>query len=222
MEDGTEHLNWRSLKRTAGQFLFPVKAMSEVYRAVFIKEMNRLVAAKALTLTTEQQDVYPELVRQLWKQPWVVYAKKPFGGPQQVVNYLAAYTHKVALTNQRLLSCSSEGEVVLRYKNYRNGQQQTMSLSAKELIRRFEQHILPRGFTKIRSYGYLANRGRQTNLKAVTTVLKIPAHPPSCKTPWQVRLYEMYGVRYNECSCCHKTSMVLLQTTYTPTEMDSS
>lgn len=222
LADGTEQTNWRALKRAGGQFLFPVKAMSEVYRSVFMKELNHLASTQALVLATEQQEGYPELLRQLWKQSWVVYAKKPFGGPQQVVNYLAAYTHKVALSNQRLLSCSSQGEVVLRYKDYRNGQQKTMSVSAAELIRRFEQHILPRGFTKIRTYGYLANRGRQTNLRAVTTVLKIPAHPPSSKTPWQIRLYEMYGIRYNECCCCHKTSMVLLQTTYKPTELDSS
>ena len=97
-----------------------------------------------------------------------------------------------------------------------------MNLPAGELIRRFEQNILPRGFTKIRTYGYLANRGRHNNLKAITSVLKIPAHPPAVKTPWQLRLYEMYGIRYNQCPCCQQISMVLLQTPYKPTAMDSS
>jgi Putative transposase/Transposase zinc-binding domain len=222
LTNGKEKIYWAQMKRKGNQFLFPVKAMSLVYRAIFIKEFNRLIQSQELSLTTLQQSSHHQLLRQLWSQPWVVYAKKPFGGPQQVVQYLAAYTHKVAITNQRITGCNDQGQVQLRYKDYRTNQQKTMHLPAEELIRRFEQHILPRGFTKIRTYGYLANRARHTNLKAITTVLKLPAHPPVVKTPWQLRLYEMYGIRYNQCPHCQRISMVLLQTTYQPTATDSS
>ena len=221
-KDSSEKIYWKALKRKDNHFLFPVKAMSKVYRAVFIKEMMRLIEKGELTLTDLQHNSMQALLQQLWQQPWVVYAKKPFGGPQQVVQYLAAYTHKVAVSNRRIID-DTNGQVQLQYKDYRSGgQQKIMTLPAQEFIRRFEQHILPKGFTKIRTYGYLANRNRQTNVKTITTVLKLPAHPPPVKTPWQLRLYETYGIRYNECPCCKKISLVLLQTTYHSTPPDSS
>jgi hypothetical protein len=88
----------------------------------------------------------------------VVYAKPSFGGPAQVVEYLGRYTHKVAISNNRIKSISAEGEVTFSYKDYADGsKQKDMELPAPEFIRRFEQHILPKGFTEIRHYGYLSN-----------------------------------------------------------------
>ena len=95
---------------------------------------------------------------------WVVYAKPPFAGPQQVLEYVGRYTHRVAISNNRLLDIDN-GEVRFRWKDYRNGnRQKTMTLSADEFIRRFLLHVLPNGFQRIRYYGFLANRYRKQNL----------------------------------------------------------
>jgi Putative transposase len=94
----------------------------------------------------------------------VVYAKPPFGGPRQVLKYLARYTHRVAISNQRLIALE-DGRVTFRWKNYaRGGEPATMTLQAEEFIRRFLLHVLPTGFVKIRHCGFLANRGRRDNV----------------------------------------------------------
>jgi len=116
---------------------------------------------------------------------WVVYAKPPFGGPRQVLKYLARYTHRVAISNQRLLALE-DGRVTFRWKNYaRAGEPATMTLKAEEFIRRFLLHVLPKGFVKVRHFGFLANRGRRENvvlcrklLAASSTVLPDLAPPP--------------------------------------------
>ena len=159
----------------------------------------------------------------MYQKLWVVYAKKPFGGPQQVVQYLAAYTHKVAISNNRILSIDN-GVISFKWKDYRHDNApKQMSLAASEFLRRFEQHILPKGFTKIRSYGYLANRGRETNLAAITKELKLPAHPPKVKAPWQLLLKETFCVIHNQCPCCKKNTLVLIKQAYGKIEnIDSS
>lgn len=213
---------WKSPPGKNNNFLFPVKALSAVYRALFLKQLKQLIKNNKLKLTGAQQQQVPLLISKLYEKQWVVYAKKPFGGPGQVLQYLAAYTHKVAISNHRIIS-TDDAKVTFAYKDYRNNnKQKQMSLTATEFLRRFEQHILPKGFTKIRTYGYLANRGRTAVLNQITAALKLPAHPPKIKQPWQVLLYEMYGVRYNECPCCKKTSLVLMKTFFGKKELDSS
>jgi Putative transposase len=116
---------------------------------------------------------------------WVVYAKPPFGGPRQVLKYLARYTHRVAISNQRLVALE-DGRVTFRWENYaRAGEPATMTLKVEEFIRRFLMHALPRGFVKVRHFGLLANRGRRENvvlcrklLAASSTVLPDLAPPP--------------------------------------------
>jgi hypothetical protein len=122
--------------------------------------------------------------------------KKPFGGPQQVIEYLGRYTHKVAITNNRIKAVDDNTTTVtFDYKDYNcEGMQKQMQLPAAEFIRRFEQHILPRYFTKIRSYGYIGNRNRKANINAITSCMEIPPHPPAVKIPWQVRLLERYKI----------------------------
>src|SRR5439155_12812124 len=110
----------------------------------------------------------------LGQKDWVVYAKRPFGGPEQVLKYLARYTHRVAISNQRLLSLA-EGRVTFRYQDYADDHRsKTMTLSAEEFLRRFVQHVLPKGFVKVRHYGLLAPRGRDARM-AVCRRLLLPA-----------------------------------------------
>jgi len=128
----------------------------------------------------------------LYRQEWVVYAKRPFGGPAQVLKYLARYTHRVAISNQRLVDMTpsplggegrGEGTVTFRYKDYADAQRQkTMTVSAEEFLRRFVQHVLPKGFVKIRHYGLLANRSRAQRLalcRSLLLAVNVVAHLPA-------------------------------------------
>jgi hypothetical protein len=118
-------------------------------------------------------------VRKLRSKDWVVYAKPPFGGPQQVLKYLARYTHRVAISNQRVLSLE-DGKVTFRYKDYAHGdRQRTMRLDAVEFIRRFLLHVLPKGFVRIRYYGFLANSQRKNKLALIRQLLGTPVPPPA-------------------------------------------
>ncbi len=203
---------WKTTVKDKYAFLFPVKAMAVVYRAKYLQGLKRLI--KAGEVQPKDTAEMSAIIQQLYNKEWVVYAKKPFGGPQQVIEYLGRYTHKVAITNNRIEAVNtSTATVKFKYKDYATGgQQKKMELSATEFIRRFEQHILPKYFTKIRSYGYLANRNRKTNLAAITKSMNIPAHPAlSVKTPWQVRLLEKFNIQHNQCPGCRQASLVLVR-----------
>ena len=119
-------------------------------------------------------------LRTLYRQDWVVYAKPPFGGPEHVLHYLARYTHRVAISNHRLLSVSAS-EVRFRWKDYAHGsKQRTMTLASEEFLRRFVQHVLPRGFPRIRYFGFLANRRRARMLPLCRALLN---QAPPTETP---------------------------------------
>lgn len=150
-------------------YLLPVKVLSKVFRGKFLHGLRALYQngelafyGKAEEFQTEK--AFQKLLRGLYRTEWVVYAKRPFGGPEQVIRYLGRYTHRVAISNRRLVSVK-DGRVTFTYKDYRQeGQKKIMTLDAVEFIRRFLQHILPYGFHKIRYYGILATRNRKTKL----------------------------------------------------------
>ena len=122
---------------------------------------------------------------------WVVYAKRPFAGPEQVLNYLGRYTHRVAITNHRLVSLDDDGRVSFRWKDYRHHHKtKTMTLAAHEFLRRFLLHVLPDGFRRIRHYGFLAN-GHRTKKLAILRALLAVAVPPS--TPPSADYRERYA-----------------------------
>ena len=135
---------WRHSK-AQGKFLFPTKAMSRVFRARFVKELRK---------TVELDD---KIYKELFAKKWVVYCKRPFFGPKQVVEYLGRYTHKVAISNHRILNIDN-GRVTFSAKDYRKGgQKSTVTLSDREFIRRFAMHVLPKGFILIWHYGILSS-----------------------------------------------------------------
>jgi len=143
---------WKST-RTKGNYLYPAKVMSTIYRAIFMRELKALHRAGHLNLTTT-------LGRRLYGLKWVVYAKRPFARPIHVIEYLGRYTHKVAISNYRILS-TDKGQVSLRWKDYRHGSVlKVMTLPIAEFIRRFALHILPRRYVRIRHYGILSCHGR--------------------------------------------------------------
>jgi hypothetical protein len=153
--------NWQNI-RADGKFLFSVKAMSLVFRAKYcqkLKERNR--------------SQYENIRQSLWKQNWVIYAKKPFGNADSVVEYLGRYSHKIAISNNRLLDIDSDS-VTFSYKDYRQqGVKKQMKISQEEFIRRFALHILPKRFVKIRHYGFLSSSWKREKLKRLQKQLGI-------------------------------------------------
>jgi hypothetical protein len=141
---------WKQAK-TKGKYLFPIKAMSIVYKNKFMEKLKHF-------LQTEKQEMDVQLRKKLYNLNWIVCAKQPFGGPQQVIEYLGRYTHKIAISNHRIKDVS-KGMVTFSYKDYAQGsQQKLMTLTGEEFLRRFCLHILPPRFMKIRHYGFLASR----------------------------------------------------------------
>ena len=150
-------------------FFLPVKVLSRVFRGKFLTGLKRLhrrkklqCASPAAALADWQQ--FAKLLRCLPRHDWVVYAKPAFGGPMQGLRYLGRYTHRVAISNHRLLAFEQE-RVTFRWKDYRRGGKQgQMTLAAREFLRRFFLHVLPKGFVRIRHFGFLANRFRASRL----------------------------------------------------------
>ena len=185
--DGTR---WIAAK--AG-FLFPVRAMSTVFRAKYLDALRQAFDQARLTFAAGTADLahaetFAQFITALRAAPWVVYAKRPFGGPAHVLQYLGRYTHRVAISNARLVALH-DGTVRFRCKDYADGDRaKVMALSAEEFLRRFLLHVVPRGFVRIRYFGLLANRRRRATLDRCRTMLDVPpaapsANPPSITTP---------------------------------------
>ncbi len=205
---------WKNAKKNSYRFLFPVKAMSIVYRAKFLQALQHLIDAGEVTLPAvgSGKSEAKQLLDILYKKDWIVYAKAPLAGPHAVIEYLGRYTHKVAISNHRIMDIDEQNNTVtFAYKDYADGnKQKQMTLDSKEFVRRFTQHILPKGFTKIRTYGYLANRNRRNRINAVLVKMKLPLHKGLVKIPIQVRLLEQYGINITQCPCCNQNTMQLL------------
>ena len=171
--DGTR---WVSCPRG---FFMPVKLLSRKFRGKFLALLKEAHGRGELTLKGSLEPYSAQAAFKTWLSPlyekeWVVYAKPPFNGPQQVLKYLARYTHRIAIANERLLSIDS-GQVTFSYKDYRRGhRQRRLTLSATEFIRRFMMHVLPRGFMRIRYYGFLANARRKKKLSKIRRLLQVP------------------------------------------------
>jgi hypothetical protein len=210
----TKEGGWIAAKKNDYQFLFPVKAMSEVYRGKFLQGLRALIQKGQVSLPADTGQ--KALLDELYTTPWVVYAKAPFGGPEAVLQYLGRYTHKVAISNHRLVGVNEAHDTVtFAYKDYRDaGTQKQMTLQAEEFLRRFAQHILPRGLVKIRSYGFLANRGRQQRIEGVLQKLKLPPHPQVVQVSSSLRLQERYGVDVSVCPACGCRSLKLVAVQY--------
>lgn len=206
----TTNTEWQDAKKNNYRFLFPIKAMSIVFKTKFLQALQLMIVDKAITLPVGSDATI--LIDHLYSKDWVIYAKAPFGGPHAVIEYLGRYTHKVAISNHRIIAIDDKNNTIsFDYKDYADGnKKKQMVLDSKEFIRRFTQHILPKGFTKIRTYGYLSNRNRRQRINAVLVKMKLPLHKGLVKTPIQLRLLEQYGIQINQCPCCKNNTMELL------------
>jgi predicted RNA-binding Zn-ribbon protein involved in translation (DUF1610 family) len=176
-----DHSRWI---RPRYPFFLPVKVLSRVFRGKFLAGLKRLYRQKQLRcagpasfLTDPKQ--FRQLLRRLHRQDWVVYAKPAFGGPRKVLRYLGRYTHRIAISNHRLLAFDGE-RVTFRWKDYAHGgKQRTMTLLGTEFLRRFFLHVLPKGFVRIRYFGFLANRFRAERLTLCQQLLASDCPTPS-------------------------------------------
>ena len=163
-------------------FFLPVRVLSRLFQRLFLERLAQAYQAGNLKFFGEhlsliQADAFAHWIKPLRKIEWVIYAKRPFTGPEAVLAYLSRYTHRVAIANSRLLAFDGQG-VTFKWKDYRSKQRfrhKTMTLKTDEFIRRFLIHVLPSGFHRIRHYGLLANSGRRDNLKRARELLMVQA-----------------------------------------------
>jgi hypothetical protein len=198
-----------------------VRVLSRFFRRRFLElleeafDLGQLQFFSALEQLRERE-AFRRYLEPLRTKEWIVYAKAPFAGPQQVLDYLGRYTHRVAISNSRLLTIE-DGHVTFRYKDYRDGDtQKTMSLTADEFIRRFLLHVLPSGFHRIRHYGFLSNRHRQEKLEQCRQLLQVIFElPPKCdteaSTDYRDRYEALTGVSLHICPACRRGRMLVIE-----------
>jgi hypothetical protein len=190
--------HWKKA-RSRGKYLFPVKALSKVFRARYVGLLRRFLSANKVLVDRA-------LWKELFAKAWVVYCKRPFLGAAQVIEYLGRYTHKVAISNHRLQSVQ-DGKVCFAYKDYRQqAKKKTMSLEAVEFIRRFCLHILPAKFVRIRHYGMLSSKAKGHDLTLARADLKAEA-PKKSVVDWKSICKERLGFDVERCPCCSKGRM---------------
>jgi len=212
--DGTQWLPCRP------HFFLPVRVLSRRFRRLYLAGLEQLYSQGQLILTGRcrartEPTPWQRLLTALHDKEWVVYAKEPLQDPQHVLKYLARYTHRVAISNHRLVSLA-DGQVTFRYKDYQRGHRlRTLTLEAVEFLRRLMLHVPPHGFQRLRHFGFLANRVRQEKLAQCRILLGQATRPPAqteavdLKTP-AVSAAEPGSV----CPVCQHGRMQLVQTLY--------
>jgi len=202
-----DHGRWL---RPRSSFFLPVKILSRVFRGKFLAGLKRLYRSKKLhcagpSAALADAQRFAQLLRRLHRQDWVVYAKAAFGGPMQVLRYLGRYTHRVAISNHRLLAFDGE-HVTFRWKNYAHGGKQgQMKLRSCEFLRRFFLHVLPKAFVRIRHFGFLANRFRAPRLSLCRRILSNLSRTPAPADPLPVACDDSVW----HCPHCGATMIVL-------------
>ena len=193
----TQAGHWKHVKNN-GKYLFSVKAMSLVFRGKFMEKFKAYCLSNKLSPDND-------LLHKLYRKHWVVYARQPFLGPGQVIEYLGRYTHRIAISNHRIKAIA-DGKVTFTYKDYRQaGKQKTITLDACEFLRRFCLHILPPKFVKIRHYGILASRVKpQLKMQQMKMGISIV---PQEKITWQQISRDKLGFDPQICPCCKTGKM---------------
>ena len=194
-------------------FLFPVIALSFVFRAKFLDLLKNAFATNKLLFVGQSACLanpvaFKLLINALQKKPWIVYAKKPFGSPVQVLDYLGRYTHRVALSNERILSAHN-GEVTFSYRDRKNhNRKKTMTLDAHEFIRRFLLHVIPKGLMRVRHFGFLANRSKQRLSTCRQLLGLLPALPKPPQPSTHELMLALTGIDLTRCPRCRKGTLI--------------
>jgi len=201
-------------------FFLPVRVLSRLFRRLFLERLQRASETGRLRFFNalaplQHVQAFARYLDGPRRAEWVVYAKEPFGGPQQVLDYLGRYTHRVVISNNRLIDIA-DGHVTFRWKDYRHeSAQRVMQLDAPEFIRRFLLHVLPRGLQRIRHYGFLSNRRRETGLAECRRLLEVI--PPRATAPdafsqdYRDRYARLTGRSLRVCPACARGHMVCIE-----------
>ncbi|MFH1312336.1 MAG: IS91 family transposase, partial [Candidatus Eisenbacteria bacterium] len=207
-KDGKQWISWRK-----GLFI-PVKVLSVLFRGVFIDHLKRahesgqLVVPEHIRLR-DRDTALESLLADLYRQSWVVHCKAPMGRPEDVIDYLARYTHRVALSNDRLVRLRGD-EVTFRWRDRaRHNKARLMNLGADEFIRRFLLHVLPDGFVKIRYYGIFSHRNRKTKALRARRILGLKPESQADTISWQEQLRRLTGIDPRVCPHCGKGRMLV-------------
>ncbi len=197
-------------------FFLPVRVLSRMFRGLFLHHLEKAFAMGELKFFAEHRPLHEPAAFRRYLRPvrdaeWVVYAKRPFAGPAQVLDYVGRYTHRVAISNNRLISIDGE-QVRFRWKDYRDGNwQKTMSLQGGEFIRRFLIHVLPDGFHRIRYFGFLSNCHRTQKLALCRELLHMtPAAPAESPADYRNRYEMLTGTSLRQCPHCLTGTMVVI------------
>ena len=190
------------------RFLFPTKALSSVFRGKYLDFLAQAHHSGELRLPdTDDANHFDCLLAALRSHDWVVYTKRPFANASKVLAYLGRYTHKVAIANHRLVDFDGE-HVRFRWRDYAHGnRRKIMRLHADEFVRRFLLHVLPRGFTRLRHYGLLANRDRDRKLDLCRALIDQPAPPPREPETAQAMMLRLTGIDITQCRHCGRGTL---------------
>jgi hypothetical protein len=206
---------WVACKRP--DFLFPVRAMSKMFRGKFLAGLRRLRQQGKLTLVGASAELSTDRVWRIFLAKlsalrWVVYAKPPFAGPESVLDYLSRYTHRIAISNERLLALDQD-RVRFRYKDYAHGNAiNILELPATEFLHRFLLHVVPRGFRRVRHYGLLANCRRAEALARCRELLAVasPSPPPLVETMAEA-VHRLMDIDITRCPQCGEAAMRIVE-----------
>jgi len=206
----SDRKTWTHSRR---HFLFAVKALSKVFRAKFTEKLRQAYDRGQLRFPGKIASlavpaVFERLLAKLRSVPWIVYSKPPFASPDRVLDYLGRYTHRVAISNHRILDVGRQS-VTFAYRDHANDNGRgTLRLPAREFIRRFLLHVLPKSYVRIRHFGYLAGANKTRDLACCRKLLGIDPSPPEPQTKTTEELvFELTGIDLTACPCCHRGRM---------------
>ena len=194
------------------KFFIPVKVLSRKFRGKFLYYVNQLFLKNKLKFPANiselsSKDVFNQFKDSLYKKEWIVYSKTPFGGAEHVLQYLSRYTHRVAISDNRIIKVDNE-HVVFKWRDYKdNNKEKVMILKPQEFIRRFTMHILPDRFVKIRHYGILGNRNKQLKLKRCLEIFRVKPKEDDSLSSAEL-FFKLTGIKIGMCKVCEKGNLI--------------
>jgi len=198
-------------KQARTKYLFRVQSMAALFKKLYLSRLQQAETHCNASLRLPRCVDSPALMASVGGKQWIVYAKRPFAGPKQVLEYLGRYTHRVAISNERILNIEN-GEVTFAYKDRKNNERRQMTLDAAEFMRRFLLHVLPQGFVKIRYFGFLSHRRKKEAIALIRELLGAQADI-AAKMPETVReiLIRLTGTDIAKCPHCGSGNMVTIK-----------
>ena len=206
----------QEFKKSSSDFFIPVRVLSKKFRGKFINLLRKLYEDKKLSFSSNIQFLknsyeWNEFINSLFQKEWIPFIKETFNGAGNAIEYLGRYTHRIAISNQRILNIT-DTHITFAAKNYRNNQKIEVTIDGVEFIRRFLMHVLPKGFVKIRNYGVLSNRMKKKQLKLIRKKLACQEYKSILsRLKMDELILALYGINVKICPCCQSDKYHLVQ-----------